>query len=511
MNKYNAMNHRAHRDHGESLLKVSVHSVFSVVKIFLITILLLSACAPSSNAENVSAPAQTFPTYPAIDVTPLPTRPNYKPGELVDYTAQSGDTLPALAARFNTTVEEIRAANPFIPATATTMPQGMPMKIPIYYLPLWANPYQILPDHAFVNGPTLIGFSTAAFVAARDGWLKNYRAYAGGAWRDGAGIVDYVATNFSVSPRLLLAVLEYQAGALSLPQKPRDPILGYTAEYYGSVYLQLVWAANTLNNGYYGWRIGNLTSFDLPDGTQIRPDPWDNAATAGVMYYYSKVHSGDEYRRAIGPSGLAAVYHGLFGNPWDDPTVLIPGSLEQPPLLLPFPGGQVWTYTGGPHTGWGTGEPFAAIDFAPPSEFSGCFAVDEKNYSIAMADGLVVRSEVGTVVLDLDRDGNERTGWVVVYLHLATKGRAPLGQEVKAGDAVGYPSCEGGRVTGTHVHIARKYNGEWMPADGPIAFNLEGWIAHNGADAYNGTLTLGNLTVTACECSDAASAIRANR
>ncbi|MEW6241108.1 MAG: hypothetical protein AB1564_09915 [Chloroflexota bacterium] len=34
---------------------------------------------------------------------------------------------------------------------------------------------------------------------------------------------------------------------------------------------------------------------------------------------------------------------------------------------------------------------------------------------------------------------------------------------------------------------------------------------HNGAEAYKGTLTLGNLTVTACECSDAASAIYANR
>jgi len=36
--------------------------------------------------------------------TPLAARPIYAPGELVDYTAQSGDTLPLLAARFNTKV-----------------------------------------------------------------------------------------------------------------------------------------------------------------------------------------------------------------------------------------------------------------------------------------------------------------------------------------------------------------------------------------------------------------------
>jgi LasA protease len=85
---------------------------------------------------------------------------------------------------------------------------------------------------------------------------------------------------------------------------------------------------------------------------------------------------------------------------------------------------------------------------------------------------------------------------------LATERRVPLGQEVKAGEPIGYPSCEGGHVTGTHVHVARKYNGEWILADGPLAFNLEGWIAHNGAQAYKGTLTRGAVTIIACECSD---------
>jgi hypothetical protein len=79
---------------------------------------------------------------------------------------------------------------------------------------------------------------------------------------------------------------------------------------------------------------------------------------------------------------------------------------------------------------------------------------------------------------------------------------------LKAGDKIGYPSCEGGRVTGPHIHIARKYNGEWIPADGPLAFNMEGWLAHNGSQAYLGTLTNGGLTVIACVCSDKYSQIR---
>jgi hypothetical protein len=64
-------------------------------------------------------------------------------------------------------------------------------------------------------------------------------------------------------------------------------------------------------------------------------------------------------------------------------------------------------------------------------------------------------------------------------------------------------------VTGTHVHIARKYNGEWILADGPLAFNLEGWIAHNGSREYKGTLTRGGAVVIACECSDYQSQIMA--
>jgi len=432
----------------------------------------------------------------------------FQPGELVDYTAQSGDTLPALAARFNTSVAEILIANPFIPADATTMPPGMPMKIPIYYLPLWAPASPILPDHAFVNSPTATGFSTAAFVNSYPGWLKDYRQYAAGRWRSGADLVDYVAANYSLNPRLLLALLEYQSGALTNPSPPETPyLLGYRHPQACSLYRQLTWTANTLNNGYYGWRTGNRTSFDLADRRQFFPNPWENAATVGVQYYFAQVAAGPSFHTAIGPDGLARTYRDLFGDPWAHPFVLIPGSLRQPDFPLPFPAGQVWTYTGGPHAAWGDGEPLAAIDFAPPSEHSGCFTADPETYVIALGDGIIVRSETGIVVLDLDSDGNERTGWAIFYLHLATQGRAPLGQAVKRGDPVGWPSCEGGHATGTHVHLARKFNGEWIPADGPIPFTLDGWVARNGAAPYLGTLNKGGWIVTACECSDAASRI----
>ena len=467
---------------------------------------LAASCAPVSTSPDLGKMITPIPPTPV----PAPTsgRPNYAPGELVDYIAQSGDTLPALAKRFNTTEEEIRAANSIIPADATTMPPGFPMKIPIYYLPLWGTDFQSIPDDAFVNGPSQIGFSTSAFVASTNGWLKNYRGYIGGENRTGAEMVDYVATNYSISPRLLLALLEYQSGALTQPEAPPGKYtLGLRRSFYEGAYLQLVLAANTLNNGYYLYRRGELTELELLDETLMRTDPWQNAGSVAMQYYFSRLYSGERLFTAIGPDGFARVYQNFFGDPWAESVDILPGSLQQPALRFPFLPGRVWAYTGGPHTGWGTGEPFAAVDFAPGSDTSGCVNVPIEEHAVAMADGLIVRADIDGVVIDLDKDGDERTGWTLYYLHLATNARIHVGREVKAGDPVGYPSCEGGRVTGTHVHVARKYNGEWILADGPIAFNLEGWIAHNGSQPYRGTLTRGPLTITACECSDAPSQV----
>ncbi|MCE9647765.1 MAG: LysM peptidoglycan-binding domain-containing protein [Chloroflexi bacterium] len=489
------------------------NSCFQKLVLSLLTgCLLISSCGnPAASSSQSSTPAQSqngIGGQPALSQTPLPTRTTYSPGELVDYNAQSGDTLPSLAARFNTTIDEILQANPQIPRDATTMPPGMPMKMPIYYVALWASPFQILPDHAFVESPTSIGFNTAAFLESQPGWLKNYRVYASGEWRSGAEMVDYISMNYSLNPRLLLAVMEYQGGALTAPVAPVSRnILGIKRPFWETPYLQLVLAANFLNNGYYGWRAGNLVEFEDVKGILIRPDPWQNAASAGLYFYYSKMFSGEQYMLATGPGGLIQTYEKFFGNPWNDSFVLIPGSLQQPEFTLPFPNNQTWSYTGGPHTGWGSGEPFAAVDFAPPAEKSGCVPPGKDNFATAMASGLIVRSGIDGVALDLDKDGDERTGWVIYYLHLAEDQRIPLGTEVQVGQFIGYPSCAGGHATGTHVHIARKYNGEWIVADSAIPFQMSGWVTHNGGKVYLGTLTKGNQTVIACDCSSAFSSI----
>ena len=473
-----------------------------------------AGCAPA-------APATVYyitplPQTPAAEVeevvlpTPIATRPVYDPGTLVDYTAQTGDTLPALAARFNTTIDEILAANPALPKEITTLYPGDALKIPIYYEPLWGNSFQILPDSLFINGPAQIGFDTRAFVDEHPGWLKNYSTLAGGKMRRGGEVIDFVALNYSISPRLLLALAEYQAGALTsevLPEEKQLYPLGYQDQFHKGIYLQLIWAANLLNNGYYEWRGGTFDTITRLDGSIEHPDPWQNAATVALQNYYSGLLSLEDYQHAIYSEGFYRTYTELFGEPWQNAPAHLPGNLQQPDLTLPFELGKTWTYTGGPHAGWGDGAPLAAIDFAPPASIGGC--APSVQFVTAVADGQIVRAGDAQALLDLDGDADERTGWVIFYLHLASNDLIQPGVLVKTGDFIGHPSCEGGSATGTHVHIARKYNGEWVSAGGPLAFSLEGWTAGYGAEAYLGTLKKHGRVVEACTCSDPASQITA--
>lgn len=464
----------------------------------LLISLLLAACSPSMQPTMILPTAtEELGQDEVPEITPYPTRPAYAPGELVDYVAQTGDTLPALATRFNTTAEEILLANPNIPETATTMPPGMPMSIPIYYRALWGNPYQILPDAVFVDGPDAVSFNTGTFIAQHPGWLQWYNAWAFQGTRTAAEIVDYVAVNYSISPKLLLALLDYQAGAFSQPylsDVDEYNLLGLESTYWTGVYLQLSYAANILNDAYYRWRDGDLVEFELSDGSLVRLDPWQNAATVALQYFFAQVLDVTEYQQAIGTDGFVQTYERLFGDPWTvEPH--IEGSLHQPEMQLPYENNIAWALTGGPHTGWGSMNPWSALDFAPPSEVTGCYP--SALPTTAVADGLVVRDGEGVLILDLDGDGNEQTGWVVLYLHIAEAGRVPVGTVVQMGDPLGYPSCEGGHSTGTHIHIARKYNGEWMTADGAIPFVLSGWQPVRGDEAYDGYLVKDDYWVLA--------------
>ena len=278
-----------------------------------------------------------------------------------------------------------------------------------------------------------------------------------------------------------------------------DYPMGYQNPFYKGMFSQMVWAVNQLSIGYYGWRTGMITELSFPDGTHLRLDPRLNAGTVAIQYLLSKLHSQSQWSQMIDPNnGFPAMYAQLFGDPWargDSVDPLFPPGLTQPALSLPFQPKTEWSFTGGPHGAWEHDGSLAAIDFAPSTDHGGCDPTP--TWVTASAPGLIVRSERGVVVEDLDGDGFEQTGWDLVYLHIAAVDRVPVGTYVQQNDRIGHASCEGGIATGTHLHFVRKYNGEWVAADGPMPFVLSGWTVHDGAAPYEGTLTRNNQTIIA--------------
>jgi len=446
---------------------------------------------PEPTATLPSVPTQTSPA-------PTPGARTTQESPILYYT-QAGDTLKALAARFNVQPEEI--ASPEAIPTEGLFNPGVLLLIPPR-LGETSSSTQLIPDSEVVYSPSALDFDISGFVNQGNGYLKGYREWRSNGWNDGPGVIRRVATENSINPRLLLAVLERQSHwVYGQPQNLAEtdcPIgwLNNENEKKG-LYYQLSWMVQQLNIGYYGWRDGNVTELTFKDGKKLRLAPDLNAGTVALLYMFSRLYNQQEWAGLLyGPDNLMVQYEQMFGSPWlraQTVEPLFPATLTQPPLELPFLPGHTWSYTGGPHSAWGPDGADAALDFAPSTDTHGCYqAVD---WVTASAPGLVVRSENGVVVLDLDGDGYEQTGWAIMYLHIATEGRSLVGEWLDLNDKVGFPSCEGGAATGTHVHMARKYNGEWILADGPMPFVLSGWRARAGEEDYLGLLTQGDQII----------------
>jgi LasA protease len=421
------------------------------------------------------------------------------PDDPLTYKIQSGDTLTSLAARFQTSFDELLRENPQFAGVneGMVLSPGKALSIPSLLDPKWNPPERIIPNSLFVYSPTQADFNVDTYLSTTNGWLKNYIDKSGGNAVRGAQIVQGTADNYSISPRIILAILEFQLKAISSPEIPSSFSLGNNEESRKTLGKQLSWAANILNNGYYGWREGSQTTFSNPDGVLYSPNPGENAASVALQYYFSRFRVGEDYTYVISPNGFTTTYQQLFGMvDWnkESQVIILPENLQQPELRLPFQPNLKWAYTGGPHSGWGIGLPFAAIDFAPPAATPGCDP--SPHWAIAAADGMVSRSDGGSVILDLDGDGNSHTGWTILYLHIATGDSAPVGKTIKTGDLIGHPSCVGGGSSGRNLHIARLYNGEWIPADGAIPMILGGWKALYGEKEYKGTLQKDGKTLT---------------
>lgn len=463
---------------------------------------------PSSLASPettvLASPTLASPEIPSPVPNPTPTPTETPP---ILYYSQSGDSLKSVAARFGVAPDEILSPVPLPPATHLLDPET-PLLVP-NRLTLTTPDMRLIPDSEVVYSPSTLDFDIEAYVRSAGGKLSEERYYVNNVgWLSGAQVVQKIALESSTNPRLLLALLQYESGwVYGQPSTivQEDYPLGYVNYLYRGLYQQLIWVVQQLSLGYYGWREGTLTSLTFRDGITLRLAPTLNAGTVAIHYYFSQRYTYAEWLSAMDVNvGFPALYREMFGDPWlraQRVEPLFPSGLEQPPLILPFRRGEAWAFTNGPHSAWygrskeaEIPQPRAALDFAPSSMEAGC--VDSHKVILAAAPGLVVRSGSGLVVLDLDGDGHEQTGWVLLYLHVSARGRPQTGAWVETGDVLGYPSCEGGFATGTHVHLARKYNGEWVLAAGPLPFSMSGWILQQDKPATKARLVKDGRAVT---------------
>ncbi len=495
--------------------------------VLICVVCLVTTCArpaptPTPESDGAAKPVESSapatltpvpspsPAYPGVYTgTPTlnPTPAGFSNDTGVEsYVVQRGETLSLIAAVFGCTIEEIVAANGL--PDENSIRAGQTLIIPTTATET-GPVLKLIPDSELVYGPAYIHFDLEGFVAGQGGYLATYTEEVEGSLLTGAEIVQLVSQRFGVGPRVLLTLLELRAGWVTEPQpavgarspRPYGYPLGQVQSYHEGLFQQLSWAAVRLNAGYYGWKRGDHTTMRLSNGVRAAIAPGLNPGTAGVQNCLAELSATwDEWLVLTGPDGFLATYEHLFGNPFAytvDP--LVPPDLVQPELRLPWESGYTWYYTGGPHGGWGNGSGRAALDFVPSERSLGC--APSKEWATAAAPGLVLRSENGEVWMDLDGDGFEQSGWVLLYLHIYAEGRVEAGTYLQRGQRIGHPSCEGGISEATHLHFARRYNGEWIPAgSGPAPMVLSGWTAHEDVMPYDGTLTRGDQVRTAYEC-----------
>jgi hypothetical protein len=415
------------------------------------------------------------------------------------YFTQTGDTLPAVAKRFGVQPEQVSASQPIDPVAL--LPPGLALMIPNQLGQTRFSDF-LLPDSEIIYSPSTVDFQVAEFIQNAGGFLSTYSEEVNDNWLSAAEIVQKVAAENSINPRLLLAVLEYRSGwvygELKDPKLLTHPIGFYVPDHKG-LYYELVLTATHLGMGYYGWRSGTLTSLTFTDGDFVRLSPGLNAGTVALQNFFSKLSDQEEWQQTLyGEQGFIPLYQRMYGDPWARDAQagpIFPIGLTQPDLELPFAPGERWGFTGGPHLSWNSGSPRGAIDFSPVTGEAPC--TNTNAWVTASAAGRVTRSADNVVAIDLDGDGYEQTGWVLVYLHITERDSIAAGEQVDVDQRIGHPSCERGNSTGTNVHIARKYNGEWIGIEGSPPFTLSGWRVEAGSRSYQGRLVKDNQTVSA--------------
>lgn len=450
-------------------------------------------------------PTDTVASTTTTDSTPFPTiipvEPTYSLHSTMplEHVVQAGDTLSYIAQQYNVTLNSLIEANQLI--NPDLLEVGQIINLPS--IPSMTTPVlELMSDYRFIRGQESKRFNIEQFLNSNSGILRSISDIVNSRASNGAGfderleawqIIERVSSEYSIDARLLIAILEYKTGWLSASGDYQSQMITHpiirpeqsTGVNRSGLYRQLAYAANELNRGYYGWKGRGTRQIETFDNVRMLISAQNSPSTIAIQHLFAKISSYDQWIIDVGEQGFLMTYRRLFGDPLAEGHLsAVPNTLTQPNLILPFASGETWYYTGGHHGGWGSGSAWSSLDFAPPDErpLDGSFCYTSVAYVRAVADGVVAYNRDGSVMLDLDLDGDDTTGWVIVYLHVDSI--VTEGMQLVAGDPIGFASCAGGFSNATHLHIGRKFNGEWIPADCSQCrqefytppFIMSGWI-----------------------------------
>jgi LysM repeat protein len=183
---------------------------------------------------------------------------------------QYGDSLSIIASRYNLSVTALASANSL--SAADWLQPGQVLPVPAPRPTVSPSEFKIIPDSELVNGPMSSTLNIDEFIQSMGGYLSRYSEVIDDQTTSGSDIVKRVSNEYSVSPRLLLAILEYQSGWLT-QSNPPETIVNYPIGLIDSnrkgLYRQLAWAANQLNYGYYLWKVNAIAYSQLADGNMV--------------------------------------------------------------------------------------------------------------------------------------------------------------------------------------------------------------------------------------------------
>ncbi|MEL7433728.1 MAG: LysM peptidoglycan-binding domain-containing protein, partial [Chloroflexota bacterium] len=321
------------------------------------TIIIITATSPAGiqpdtaeNATNIiTEPTSTpivvvstaTPVQPAsVSLSPAPQQPlsnptpnaTAQPAEIPSsHVVQPGDTLSGIASSYGVNLDTLLSVNELLDPNLLEVGQVVNLPaIPEQFTPN----FKILPDSRLVRAPGSASFDVASFIAQQPGYIRVATDTVDSTLDNGARfpqitssaeIVERVALEYSVDPRLLLAILEFRAGYLSNPQpaeflQTRPLVTQATAPSVEGLYDQLSWAANELNRAYYGWKYRGLITLTFNDGTSQRFNPELNPATIAVQYLLSRDDTPPAvWQNEVGVGGLYSVYVQYFGDPFTNP------------------------------------------------------------------------------------------------------------------------------------------------------------------------------------------------